>query len=82
MELTVQSSKSPCRAPAAGTVAVTITNATFLASFSSAAPPLPIGLPINCIAVARLRIVGKKFPPSPVPFKPTTKPRPCNVFSS
>ena len=48
IELTVQSIVSPCRAPAAGTVAVTVTKATFLtSSFSSSGPRLPVGVPIN-----------------------------------
>ena len=83
IELTVQSSVSPCRAPAAGTVAVTMTSATFLASLMSMLSDLAEGLvPINCRAVARLRIVGRKSLPSPVPFRPMTSPKPCNVFSS
>ena len=44
IELTVQSSLSPCRAPAAGTVAVTMTSATFLASLM----PMLFGLPKDC----------------------------------
>ena len=83
IELTVQSSVSPCRAPAAGTVAVTMTSATFLASLMSMLSDLAEELvPINCRAVARLRIVGRKSLPSPVPFRPITSPKPCNVFSS
>ena len=73
---------SPCRAPAAGTVAVTVTSATFFAPPYSAAPLVPVGLPISCMAVARQRMVGRNPLPSPVPLSPTTIPSPCSVFSS
>ena len=58
-ELTTQSSLSPWRAPAPGTVAVTITRATFLVSFSSVRPALLVGKSITLITLARLRMVGR-----------------------
>ena len=82
MELTTQSILSPWRAPAAGMVAVTVTRATFLASLISSRLFRPSGSPITFITFSRLRRVGRKLLPSPVPFKPTTIPNPCKVFSS
>ena len=81
-EPTLQSTLSPCRAPAAGTMAVTSTKATFLVSLRSAIPVFPSGLPIYCMTEARLRSVGRDEALSPVPFSPTTIPSPCRVFSS